>query len=164
MLLFQARKEALVNAPAQVIFDIVGDVSRHNELAGSGEVLRVRKLTEGPLGVGTRFEADEDIRMRPGRMKFVSTSEIVTYDPPNAVSWTSAPPTMKPRRIQWWFRLTPEDGSTRVVHEVEVDMSPLMNLLMKPTYAFMRGGLLAQGMEKTLENLRQLAEQRAASG
>jgi len=42
-------------------------------------------------------------------------------------------------------------------------MSPLMNILMKFPYQLMRGSRLARGMEKTLENLQQRAEQRAAS-
>jgi hypothetical protein len=162
MLLFKAREEVTIKAKPQLIFDIVGDISRHNELAGSGEVLRIRKITEGPVAVGTRFEADEDIRFRLGGMKLVSQSEIVSYDPPKSLSWTSSPPKMKPRRIQWWFRLTSIEGSTRVAHEVEVDMSPIMNILMALPYRLMRGGRLSRGMKKTLENLRQQAENKAA--
>ena len=163
MLMFQARKENLIKAPAQVIFDIVSDVSRHNELAGSGEVLRIRKITEGPVAVGTRFEADEDIVVAGMHQKFVASSEIVTYDRPNVISWTSMPSmSPKPKRIQWWFRLTPQNGNTRVVEELQVDFGLVMNLLMKLPYRAMRGGRIARGMEKTLENLRQLAEQRAA--
>ena len=163
MLMFQARQENLIKAPAQVIFDIVSDVSRHNELAGSGEVLRIRKITEGPVAVGTRFEADEDIAVAGIHQKFVATSEVVTYDPPNVISWTSMPSiSPKPKRIQWWFRLTPQAGDTRVVEELQVHFGLVMNLLMKLPYRSMRGGRIARGMEKTLENLRQLAEQRAA--
>jgi uncharacterized protein YndB with AHSA1/START domain len=159
MLVFRARKETLVKAPPDVVFGLVGDISRHPELAGSGEVLRIRKLTEGPVGVGARFEADEDIRVGNGRQKFVATSTVVEYDPPRVISWIPVPPIRPtPRRIQWWFRLTPEGAGTRVVHEVEVDLGGLLNLVMKLPYARMRGRYVAEGMDKTLANLRRLVE------
>jgi hypothetical protein len=65
----------------------------------------------------------------------------------------SVPP--KPRRIQWWFRLTPADGGTQVVHEVEVDFGPIANLLLRGPYALMRGGAVRRGMRQTLTNLRE---------
>jgi ribosome-associated toxin RatA of RatAB toxin-antitoxin module len=65
MLMYSARRQVLVSAPPDVVFRIVSDIERHPQLAGSGEVLRLRKVTEGPVRMGTRFEADEDIRMGP---------------------------------------------------------------------------------------------------
>jgi hypothetical protein len=165
MLAYKTRVDTLIDASRQTIFDLVGDVSRHSELAGSGEVLRVRVLTPGPVRLGTRFEADEDIPMGPPHQRFVATSEVVAYDPPHVVAWTSAPP-LRPRarRIQWWFRLSPEAGGTRVVHEVEVDFNPLMNVVFKLPYRLLRGNRIERGMERTLANLRQLAgEQREAT-
>jgi uncharacterized protein YndB with AHSA1/START domain len=162
MLGFKAHREIIINASPQVVFDIVGDISQHHELAGSGEVLRIRKTTAGPVQTGTQFEADEDIPMGPTRMKFISKSQVVTYNPPTVLSWTSMPMSgPKAKRIQWWFRLTPQDGSTRVVQEVEVDFGAVSNFLMKLPYQMMRGGRLTRGVEKTLQNLKQLAEKRA---
>jgi hypothetical protein len=85
--------------------------------------------------------------------RMTAASEIAEYDPPTLVSWTSMPSVPpKPRRIQWWFRLTPTDGGTRVVHECEVDFGPA-NVLWKLPYALMRGGAVKRGMRKTLQNL-----------
>ncbi len=165
MLAYQTRVDTLIDASRQTIFDLVGDVLRHSELAGSGEVLRVRVLMPGPVRLGTRFEADEDIPMGPQHQRFVATSEVVAYDPPPVVSWTSAPPLRpRPRRIQWWFRLTPEAGGTRVVHAVEVDFNPVVNVVFKLPYRLLRGNRIERGMEKTLANLRRLAgEQQQAT-
>lgn len=41
----------------------------------------------------------------------------------------SVPP--KPRRIQWWFRLTSEGRGTRVVYECEVDFGPAANIFVR---------------------------------
>ncbi len=164
MLAFQARKEALIGVGPQVIFDIVSDLSRHNELAGSEEVLQVRKLTEGPVRLGTQFEADEDITIGTRREKFVSRSEVVVYDPPHSISWTSTPPLRPaPRRIQWWFRLRQQDGRTHVVHQVEVDFGPALNIVFKLPYRRLRGGTISRGMERTLRKVGQLADEAAAT-
>ena len=154
MLGFRNREEATVSASPEVVFAIVGDLSGHAALSGSGEVKALRQVGDGPMGVGARFEADEEIRVMGRTTKMTAASEVVEYDPPNVVSWTSMPSVPpKPRRIQWWFRLTPEGGGTRVVHECEVDFGRVANVLVKGPYALMRGGAVKRGMRKTLENL-----------
>ncbi|MBI3743789.1 MAG: SRPBCC family protein [Chloroflexi bacterium] len=162
MLMFKASKQEVINAPAERIFEIVCDISRHPELAGSGEVKVIRKVTEGPVKMGTKFEADEEIKMGPSRSKFTATSEVTQYDPPKVFSWTSQPPaTMSPKmkRIQWWFRLEPSGNGTKVTHAVEVEpRSAVLAILMKPMYAVMRGGTVNKGMKRTLERLKQKAE------
>jgi hypothetical protein len=112
---------------------------------------------------GTRFEADEDIPMGLGRSKFTASSEVVAFEAPKVFSWTSMPPTPpKPRRIQWWFRLSPEGSGTRVSHEVEVDAGLLGNLLMNGPYYLMRGRRIGKGMERTLANVKRTAEHRGS--
>ena len=155
MLGFSNREQTTVNASPDAVFAIVSDLNSHAELAGSGEVKALRRVGEGPLGVGARFEADEEIRMMGRTTKMTASSEIVDYDPPKVVSWTSMPSVPpKPRRIQWWFRLTPEGTSTLVVHECEVDFGPVANVVFKGPYSLIRGGAVKRGMRKTLENLR----------
>lgn len=164
MLAFKARKETIIAAPSATLFAIVSDLERHPELAGSGEVLRPRLLTPGPIGVGTRFEADEDIRMGRRRLQFAAPATVVVSDPPAVFSWVPEPPgPPKVRRIQWWFHLSPQADGTRVVHAVEVDLNPVMNVLFKLPYRLLRGRRVARGMARTLENLRQLAEPRIAT-
>jgi hypothetical protein len=92
-------------------------------------------------------------------MKFTAASEVVACDAPRLFSWISIPPgSPKPKRIQWWFRLTPEGGGTRVSHEVQADMGLLVNLLMKCPYYLMRGRRIGKGMERTLANVKRAAE------
>ncbi len=157
---YHARKEITINAPIETVFKFAGDITQHTRLAGSGEVKAIRKLTEGPVKVGTTFEADEDIPMGPGmRSKFVSKSEVVGYEPPRFFTWTSMPPSApKPKRIQWWFRLSPDGKGTKVVHEVAVDFGMISNILMGPPYALTRGRAVSRGMKKTLGNLKSIAE------
>src|SRR6266704_3966966 len=156
MLGFAKRDQATVAAPPEAVFGIVSDLASHADLAGSGEVNAVRKIGDTPLGVGAKFEADEQIRAMGRTTKMTAESEIVEYDPPRLVSWTSMPSVPpKPRRIQCWFRLSPADGGTRVVHECEVDFGPVMNVLVRGPYALMRGRAVKRGMRQTMVNLRQ---------
>ena len=156
---FEVRKQTSIKASPQVVFDIVSDLSRHPELAGSGEVLRIRKLSEGPMGLGTLFEADENLRIGDQEMSMTPKAVVVTYDPPNTISWIPMPP-VPVRRIQWWFHLTPLGDGTQVVHEVEVDLGDGGRAMFGGLegYRAARGNAVASGMDKTLENLRKAAE------
>ena len=160
-MLCQIRKETVVEAPPEVIFDVIADFTRHPQLAGSGEVLDVEMVTEGPVAVGTRFEAREDIPVdvakRTLHRRFVAESEVLEHDPPHPLSWRSVPAGKKPPpKLQWWFRLSPESGGTRVVHEVQMDFGRLANLVLRAPFRRWRQGAIEQGMERTLDNLAQM--------
>ena len=159
MLGFRHREEITVRADPEAVFAIVGDVANHPRLAGSGEVKTLRMVSDAPVGVGAKFEADEEIRVMGRTQKMTASSEVVEYTPPNVVSWTSMPSVPpKPRRIQWWFRLSSQGDGTRVVHDCEVDFGPVLNVVAKGPYSLMRGGAVRRGMRQTLENLRAEAE------
>jgi uncharacterized protein YndB with AHSA1/START domain len=162
MLTYQHEERRHINAPPATVFAILAEVIHHHDLAGSDEVKSIRMMSDGEIGVGTEWEADEEIKVGRSTQKFVARSTVREYDPPRVFSWTSMPPrSVKPvpRRIQWWYRLAPDAGGTRVVEQVEVDMGPVMNIVMKVPYRLARAGTVAKGMRRTLENL----ETRAAS-
>jgi len=146
--------EKFIPAPPEKVFAVLSDVAHHDKLAGSGEVKSIRLLTPGELHVGTEWEADEEITIGKKTDKFVAKSVVQEYDEPTVLSWTSTPPIPPvPKRIQWWYHLTPEQGGTRVSEHVEVDFGGAKNLLMKVPYQIMRGPAVAAGMKRTLDNL-----------
>ncbi|MDP7534734.1 MAG: hypothetical protein QGI88_13295 [SAR202 cluster bacterium] len=145
-----------------MVFDILNDVAGHNELAGSGEVLTIRQKTDGPIGLGSIWEADERLVIGGEAMEFTATSVVVSHDAPNTISWIPSPP-FPTKRIQWRYHLSPEGAGTKVVQEVEVDLGePEDSMLqaLKANYVSMRGNDIAAGLEKTLTNLKQAAERR----
>jgi uncharacterized protein YndB with AHSA1/START domain len=169
MLIFKARKEAHIDAAPQQVFEVLSDVRRHPEIAGSGEVRTVRLTDDAPLHVGSRWEADERIHMGRKDVDFVATSELVEYDAPRRLSWTSLPPppVNKPemRRIQWTYDIVPESTGCRIVETVEVEpRNPVIAVVMAPIYRVVRGGTVKRGMERTLENIRRAAENRSEDG
>ena len=78
--------EATIPASAQSLFDIVSDFPGHSKLAGSGEVLSITLATSGPVGFGTVYEAQENVRMGEDSMELGAKGVVVTYDPPNTLS------------------------------------------------------------------------------
>ncbi len=138
----------------------MSNIEKSNKLAGSGEVLRIRKLSQGPVGFGTTFEADGSITIAGQTIEFVATSVVVTYDPPNTISWIPVPP-LPTRRIQWWYHLSPEGQGTRVTQEVEVAMGEQTDpqlVSLKENYQTIKAPDIEAGMAKTLENLRRMVE------
>ncbi len=155
--------EATINASPQAIFDIVSNPSRHVELAGSRELKKVSQRPAGPVGTGTHIFAEETVRMADGSgMDLTADSVVVTCDPPKSFSWIVNPALPEQvRRIQWWFRMSPQGRGTKVVHEVEVDFGDLQNEMLKglkANYEQVRAGVVRTGMAKTLENLKRMAE------
>jgi uncharacterized protein YndB with AHSA1/START domain len=156
MLTYQHEERRHIDAPPDKVFAILAEVIHHDDLAGSGEVKSIRMVSEGEVRVGTEWEADEEIKVGRSTQKFIARSTVREYDPPRVFSWTSMPPISGkpvPRRIQWWYLLVPDAGGTQVVERVEVDMGPVMNLVMRVPYRFARAGTVANGMRRTLENL-----------
>ena len=156
--MFAAKRETVIKASPEKIFAIISDLTRHTELAGSKELLKIRVLTEGPVRAGTRFEADEDIREpKMMRTKFVAQSEVTACDPPRRFAWYSTPPGKPAMRVSWQYALEPRNGGTRVVESVRAGFTnPIVELLMglpiMPMYS------LTRGMTQTLGNIKRIAE------
>ena len=153
MIDFSYSTETTINASPQAIFDIVSDLTRHVELAGSGELNNGSQQPAGTVKTGTHLLAEETVKMADGSsMDITADSVVVTYDPPNSFSWIVNPIFPEQiRRIQWWFRMSPQSGGTKVVHEVEVDFGDLQNEMLKglqDNYEQVRAGVVRTGMDK----------------
>lgn len=150
-----------VDASPAVVWDIVADVTRHPDLAGSGEIAALR--LSGPVGVGTTWEAD--IRVPRLDEPFVAVSEVLVYDRPNEFSWSSIPPPLvdgEPEStplVTWWFRLRAEDAGTLVEHAFRVvEPAVAADELIEFFETTDRVGSILAGMRGTLENLKRAAE------
>jgi hypothetical protein len=75
--------EIIINRPVDAVFEFVAD--ERNEPRYNPRMLRVEKLSPGPIGLGTRFRTAMTSRPRPAEM----TIEWIGYDPPRRLaSWT----------------------------------------------------------------------------
>jgi uncharacterized protein YndB with AHSA1/START domain len=155
MLMYQHEERRHIDAAPEELFAVLSDVEHHDALAGSGEVKQVRVLTDGAVGAGTEWEADEEVRFGKGTQSFTARSKMVDFAPPYALAWTSTPPGKPtPKRIEWSWHLEPSPaGGTDVVERIEVDMGAVLNVAMKGLYARKRGDYVADGMRRTLDIL-----------
>lgn len=64
-----------INRPAEDVFAYVTDTS--NDPAWHTDILEARKITEGPIGIGTRWR----LRFKPFMGVSESTSEVVEFEP-----------------------------------------------------------------------------------
>ncbi len=150
-----------IAAPPEVVWAILADVTRHPELAGSGEVKAIRM--SGSVGVGASWESDEEV----AGMTFVARSECVAFDPPRELSWKSYPPPLEEGRpdsvpdVTWWFRLSPSEGGTRVEHSFRVVEPTAGADAIRSFYEQTdRANVIVRGMLGTLSNLKAAAEAR----
>ena len=163
MLDFACKTDALIDASPQVVFDIISDPSRHVELAGSGELNKLEQDPPGPIEPGTRLHAEETLMLADGSsLDVTSDSVVVSCHPSTTLSWIVSPALPdRFRRVQWWFHLVPEGSATRVTHEVELDIGDLHDPLLislREDFDNVRGSVIRAGMEKTLHNLKRMAE------
>jgi uncharacterized protein YndB with AHSA1/START domain len=163
MLDFSCTTNTVINASPQAVFDIISDPSRHVELAGSRELNTVEQDPPGPVGRGTRLHAEETLMLADGSSLEVSSdSVVVSCESPTVFSWIVSPALPdRFRRVQWWFHLDPEGSTTRVTHEVELDIGELhdpMLMSLRADFERVRGSVIRDGMEKTLQNVKRMAE------
>jgi uncharacterized protein YndB with AHSA1/START domain len=117
-------------------------------------IKRVELLTDGPIGVGTRFR--ETRAMFGGEA--TETMEVTGYDPPRSCTlgaescgarWAST------------FRFAPVDGGTRVDAEIVITPVTFLAKLMSPLSKLMAGPM-RKCIEGDMADLAQLAERDAA--
>ncbi|MGH2746531.1 MAG: SRPBCC family protein [Actinomycetota bacterium] len=118
--LLEVTEAVSVEAPPEVVWELVTDVSRHPEFAGSKSMTKAIEF-EGPLEVGARWNAHEKFWGR----KFDAPSEITALEPKRAFEWVSYPPMKdenrgKGGRAYWKYVLTPENSGTRLEHTARI--------------------------------------------
>lgn len=155
---FEASQEISINASPETVFGIIGDFTRHKELAGLEELVNVRIETPGPIGLGSTIEVDEAVQMGDNTIELTTKSVVVGHTPPTSLSWIVVPP-FPLRRVQWWFQLTQQGDGTKLVQEVEVDLGEAAEQFGGvETFKSGRGAALEAGIQKTLENVKRAAE------
>jgi len=145
-----------IDAPVERVFAIVSDLGSSPAWAGSQHIRSIAKVTEGPIGVGTRYRSSEKITM-----SYRAETEIVIYQPCELVVWISKPVGEPVPFHRWAFRLAPDNGGTRLSHQVRAARaSGLMGWVQRLGFLFTRPhALIPAGMERTLVNVKALAEQ-----
>jgi uncharacterized membrane protein len=111
--------EIVVDRPIEEVFAAWADLERSPEWAAP--VIERRKVSDGPLGVGTRFHAIDQF---PGR-RVAFDLEITAYEPHShmAATW------FKPMEGGWDARFSDAGGGTHLAMHAEMRPTGLMRLL-----------------------------------
>lgn len=140
----------VIEAPAELIFDLLTDPERHSEIDGSGMVQKARGDSQR-LELGSKFGMD----MKVGPIPYRITNTVVEYDENRLIAWQHF------GKHRWRYELEPVevDGTAATKVTESFDWS---------TALWPKGIELAgypdkhpAGMEATLERLAQAVERSA---
>jgi uncharacterized protein YndB with AHSA1/START domain len=97
--------EILIRRPVEQVFDYVAD--QRNEPVYNPRMLHSEKITDGPIGVGTRFRATA----QSGRREVEMLIEVTAYDRPRRLGSRT---TMSSADVDGGLTFEPVNGATRM--------------------------------------------------
>ena len=142
--------ERTIPAPADAIFALLADPSRHKDIDGSGGV-RDSKEPSQRVKLGDKF----GMSMKLG-IPYSMVSEVIEFEDDRRIAWQSRPPGVFGKisggRI-WRYELEPVDGGTRVreTWDISHEIGTKFMLQSSRVHTHTR-----EAMEKTLANIEQL--------
>ena len=131
-------RSTIVPAPAQMIFDLLADPRRHNEIDGSGSVQSAQINAPERLSLDATF----GMQMKIG-LSYKITNTVVEFEEGKTIAWRHFGGHI------WRYILEPVEGGTKVTEQFDWNKSksPLILKLRKSPQDN------AKSIEKTLENL-----------
>lgn len=145
----ETRLDTIVDAPVETVFTLASDVPNYDKHIRG--ITRVKLLTDGPIGVGTRFA---ETRLMFGR-EHTETMEITQFEPDRRFTLVA---NSCGCRYESAFDFAPVDHKTRLTFSFSATPLTFMARLMSPL-----GNLMAKSMRKMiqadLDDLRAACEQ-----
>lgn len=142
--------EKVIAAPADAIFALLADPTRHPDIDGSGAVKQAKADAPQRLALGSTF----GMSMRLG-IPYSMVNTVIEFEDDRRIAWQARPPGFVGRfsagRI-WRYELEPVEGGTRVKESWDLSEDKQRMLLRL-------GGLpdkTRHNMEKTLERIEKL--------
>jgi uncharacterized protein YndB with AHSA1/START domain len=142
--------ERTIPAPADAIFALLADPSRHPDIDGSGSV-RDSKEPSQRVKLGDKF----GMSMKLG-VPYSMVSEVIEFDDGRRIAWQSRPPGVFGKisggRI-WRYELEPVDGGTRVRETWDISNEIGTKVMLRNSRVHQH---TREAMEKTLANIEKL--------
>lgn len=137
-------RSVVIARPPSEAFAFVSDLS--NEPRFHTDVAAVKRVTEGPIGVGTVFE----FKPKTGQVERV-TARVVRLTPGREIAFDAEFGKMQVHRV---YRVAPEGAGSRVSHRVQIEMKGPMKLM-----SFMMRRMVAKRWDEFLANLKRVLEE-----
>lgn len=141
--------ERLIPAPANKIFELIADPTRHRDIDGSGTV-RTAKGTSDPLKLGSKF----GMSMKMG-LPYSMVNTVIEYEPDRRLAWQTNGPTVLGKFVGgriWRYELEPANGGTLVKESWDITQESKVLLPVVRKGA----GTTRKNMARTLERIEQL--------
>ena len=130
--------ERLIDAPAERIFDVLADPSRHCEIDGSGSLVRMTS-SHTRLALGSTFS----MRVRLG-VTYTVKNRVLEFEENRLIAWAHW------NGHRWRYELEPQDDGGTLVRETFVWGTARWPRVMELTGADKKN---VPSMEATLERL-----------
>ena len=137
-----------IDAPAQVIFDILIQPRRHAEIDASQSVQGIIKGPER-LALGDTFK----VRMKVG-VNYWVTNKVVEFEPNRRITWAHL------LGNRWTYELTPLSPDRTLVRETNNLRAAGWKASLSPVAR--KHGAIRRSIAKSLVRLKKLAESEAA--
>jgi uncharacterized protein YndB with AHSA1/START domain len=138
-----------VDAPAEVVYALIADVSRMGEW--SPECVSCEWLDE-PGELGSQFRGHN----RRGLARWSTTAKVVAATPGHEFAFTTAHHDRESTR--WRYQLRPVDDATEVTESFDAVFIPTALRVFERIFMPNRRAQLEAGMTATLERIRATAE------
>lgn len=110
----QITRTVIVHAPAERVFDLLTDPTKHPLIDGSGTVRQTTGTHPERLELGSRF----GMRMRQG-VPYTVTNQVVEYEKNRLIAWRHF------AGHRWRWELKPvDDGTTEVTETFDWSTAP----------------------------------------
>ena len=140
--------ERFVKAPAEQVFAVLADPSRHREIDGSG-TLRDAKGGSTRLALGSRF----GMNMKAGA-PYVMVNEVVEFEADRRIAWQARPDRAWAAKAIggriWRYELEPRDGGTLVRETWDISQERI------PPLVWGLRGLTRLSMNRTMDRIEKL--------
>lgn len=146
--------ETQINAPVEKVFALISDIRSAPQRVTA--IKKVEVLTDGPIGVGTRFK---ETRVMFGK-EATETMEFTAFDPPRSYTVTAY---SCGNHYESTFRCAPEGQGTKVTMTFVCTPKTFFAKLFSPLGKLM-SGMIRKCVMKDLEDLAKAAEGTAMAG
>ena len=151
--MFRIEGDIVIKRPVEEVFDFVAD--ERNEPSYHSQMRRVEQVTQGPVGIGTRYRTELVSMGRPLEMDI----EITGYERPRKLASSTH---MSRMDTQGALTFDPVPGGTRMRWSWEVALHGVLKL-MSPLLALM-GRRQERGIWAGLKRLLEARATSAVSG
>lgn len=139
----------VIDAPPDRVFDVFSDLRTAPERIAA--ITRIEVLTDGPIGVGTRWRETRVMFRREA----TETMEITAFDPPH--SYTALANSCG-CRYEFTFRFEPQNGGTKVTAEFDWRAQSFLAKLFSPMFRLM-ASTCVKAIDQDLSDLKVHCEQ-----